>query len=156
MIQRIMIADYNQLLNTPIENKDLSSFSPKDASADKIYHHLGATTEKLEHNGLYRSDGSNWIALNSTEELQKYQQKLTAGPGITIDSNNVISASEVTAGAIQVETQAQLPTVGDVGGVYFVLSENAVYCWNENKKIYQCMGQNYEHFILNGGDALSE
>lgn len=26
MIQRIMIADYNQLLNTPIENKDLSSF----------------------------------------------------------------------------------------------------------------------------------
>ena len=107
MIQRIMIADYNQLLNTPIENKDLSSFSPKDASDNKIYHHLGATTEKLEHNGLYRSDGSNWIALDSTEELQKYQQKLTAGPGITIDSNNVISASEVTAGAIQVETQEQ-------------------------------------------------
>lgn len=78
MIQRIMIADYNQLLNTPIENKDLSSFSPKDASDNKIYHHLGATTEKLEHNGLYRSDGSNWIALDSTEELQKYQQKLTA------------------------------------------------------------------------------
>ena len=74
MIQRIMIADYNQLLNTPIENKDLSSFSPKDASSDKIYHHLGATTGQLKHNGLYRSDGSNWVALDSTEELQKYQQ----------------------------------------------------------------------------------
>ena len=40
MIQRIMIADYNQLLNTPIENNDLSSFSPKDARDNKIYHHL--------------------------------------------------------------------------------------------------------------------
>ena len=156
MIQRIMIADYNQLLNIPIENKDLSSFSPKDASNDKIYHHLGVTTEKLEHNGLYRSDGSNWVALDSTEALQDYQKKLTAGPGITIDSNNVISASGVTAGAIQVETQEQLPTVGDVGGIYFVLSEKATYCWDEETKSYQCVGQNYEHFILDGGNALSE
>lgn len=156
MIQRIMIADYNQLLNTPIENKDLSSFSPKDASDNKIYHHLGATTEKLEHNGLYRSDGSNWIALDSTEELQKYQQKLTAGSGITIDENNVISASGVTAGAVQVNTREQLPAVGDVGGVYFVLSEQATYCWDKDTKSYKSMGQNYEHFIFNGGDALSE
>lgn len=156
MIQRIMIADYNQLLNTPIENKDLSSFSPKDASDNKIYHHLGATTEKLEHNGLYRSDGSNWIALDSTEELQKYQQKLTAGSGITIDENNVISASGITAGAVQVSTREQLPAVGDVGGVYFVLSEQATYCWDKETKSYKSMGQNYEHFIFNGGDALNE
>lgn len=156
MIQRIMIADYNQLLNIPIENKDLNSFSPTSASDDKIYHHLGTTTEKLEHNDLYRSDGSNWVSLGSLEGLQDYQKKLTAGSGITIDSDNVISASGITAGAIQVETQEQLPTVGDVGGIYFVLSEKATYCWNGETKSYQCVGQNYEHFILDGGNALSE
>ena len=47
MIQRIMIADYNQLLNTPIENRDLSSFSLKYATDNKTYHTVGDTMEHL-------------------------------------------------------------------------------------------------------------
>lgn len=153
MIQRIMIADYNQLLNTPIINQDLTLLSPSTASTDKIYHHIGASGSGLEHNSLYRTDGTQWINFDASAELQNYQPKLTAGSGITI-VDNIISASGVTAGAIQVNTKSELPTAGDRGGVYFVLDERATYCWDGTQ--YICVGQDYEYLTLNGGTALSE
>lgn len=72
MIQRIMIADYNQLLNTPIENKDLSSFSPKDASGYVRGSWLQSSVQSNYGRGtgmVCVFDGSGWIYYRTPSEI---------------------------------------------------------------------------------------
>ena len=92
MIQRIMIADYNQLLNTPIENKDLSSFSPKDASADKIYH----LTSDMEAKG-FRMYFEDVAGQQSARELT---WSVDENPSETNDISSVPNSSSATIGDV--------------------------------------------------------
>ena len=94
------------------------------------------------------------------EEIEtKYQQKLIAGSGITIDENNIISATGGGTGGsgiakIVVETKAALPTTGNVDTIYFTKEPAETYIWDNLKSEYLCVGSSEtEYNYIIGGDA---
>lgn len=55
---------------------------------------------------------------------------------------------------VRVNNRLDLPTVGNPQNIYFVIGENAVYRWDEEKLLYFCVGRNYEEIsLINGGTA---
>lgn len=55
---------------------------------------------------------------------------------------------------VRVNNRLDLPTVGNSQNIYFVIGENAVYRWDEEKLLYFCVGRDYEEIsLINGGTA---
>lgn len=55
---------------------------------------------------------------------------------------------------VRVNNRLDLPTVGNPQNIYFVIGENAVYRWDEEKLLYFCVGRDYEEIsLINGGTA---
>lgn len=55
---------------------------------------------------------------------------------------------------VRVNNRLDLPTVGNSQNIYFVIDENAVYRWDEEKLLYFCVGRDYEEIsLINGGTA---
>ena len=53
---------------------------------------------------------------------------------------------------VRVNNRLDLPTVGNSQNIYFVIGENAVYRWDEEKLLYFCVGRDYEEIsLINGG-----
>lgn len=95
--------------------------------------------------------------------LENYKSKFT-GPQIDeylekakqIDESLLNKTAEEIAGsgAKQVNTLSELPSVGDVNGVYFVINENATYRWDSVNLKYECVGRDYDNIhVINGGNA---
>lgn len=94
------------------------------------------------------------------EVATKVQPKLIAGSGITIDENNVISATGGGTGGsgiskMVVETKDKLPTTGSVDFIYFTRNPAETYIWDNLNNAYVCVGNtesaSYDYII--GGDA---
>ena len=55
---------------------------------------------------------------------------------------------------VRVNNRVDLPTVGNSQNIYFVIGENAVYRWDEEKLLYFCVSIEYEEIsFINGGTA---
>lgn len=55
---------------------------------------------------------------------------------------------------VRVNNRLDLPTVGNPQNIYFVIDENAIYRWDEEKLLYFCVGRDYEEIsLINGGTA---
>lgn len=84
-------------------------------------------------------------------ELDKKQDKLTAGKNIIIE-NNVISATGSGSGAdiIQVEN---LPEEGQENVIYCVQNDGSLYMWKDG--VWICYGRDYNQItLLFGGTSL--
>lgn len=57
---------------------------------------------------------------------------------------------------VRVNNRLDLPTVGNSQNIYFVIGENAVYRWDEEKLLYFCVGRDYEEISLISGGTANE
>lgn len=96
-------------------------------------------------------------------ELKKKQSKLTAGVGITIDSNNVISATGGSTGgggdlsSMTVETKDNLPATGSEKVIYYTRTPSETYRWDSILNQYVCSGNDYNEIkVIDGGTPFDE
>lgn len=96
------------------------------------------------------SEVEGFVTPNSDEPVGGVLKKIKIG-----DINySIEGGGEEGKCVIQKRTLGELPSIGKINEVYFVISENATYRWDDDNLKYECVGRNYKEIeIINGGNA---
>lgn len=110
---------------------------------------VGVYKDSIENNGYYILQDkenfnleSSWLKLVDINKLDEINKRID-----DIDPNT-------SGGAMQVPTRGDLPSIGEESKIYFVITENATYRWDNPTLTYKCCGRDYTEIkAIDGGSA---
>lgn len=115
-------SDYDELINKPIINDDLTTTNPTEVSTNQIYRHTGETTEVYVKGMLYVSNGDVWNKYGgevSLSDLESKVDKETTSSVFSRDTyGNTTSETRVTNEIVTMS--------GMIGGVEVTSTEEKI------------------------------